>query len=55
MKRLVVLIGVRQPGGGLDELKSIKKCLEDMRDRLGFEAEHPSRRHQDLYRHPCAY
>ena len=32
MKRLVVLIGVRQPGGGLDELKSIKKCLEDMRD-----------------------
>ena len=32
MRRLVVLIGVRQPGGGLGELKSIEKCLEDMRE-----------------------
>ena len=32
MKRLVVLIGVRRPGGGLEELESIEKCLGDMRD-----------------------
>lgn len=31
MKRLVVLIGVRKPGGGLQELESIEKCLKDMR------------------------
>jgi hypothetical protein len=32
MKRLVVLIGVQQPGGGLEALQSIGKCLADMRD-----------------------
>jgi hypothetical protein len=32
MKRLVVLIGVQQPGGGLDALQSIGKCLADMRN-----------------------
>jgi hypothetical protein len=32
LKRLVVLIGVRQPGGDLPALESIAKCLTDMRD-----------------------
>lgn len=32
MRRLVVLIGVRQPGGNRPRLESIGKCLEDMRD-----------------------
>ena len=32
MKRLVVLIGVQQPGGGLRALDSIGRCLTDMRD-----------------------
>jgi hypothetical protein len=32
VRRLVVLIGVRQPGGDLDPLNSIGKCLVDMRD-----------------------
>lgn len=32
MRQLLVLIGVRQPGGGLDQLKSISKCLTEMRD-----------------------
>ncbi len=32
MKRQVVLIGVQKPGGGLDQLRSIGKCLTDMRN-----------------------
>lgn len=32
MRQIAVLIGVRQPGGGLDQLNSISKCLTEMRD-----------------------
>jgi hypothetical protein len=32
LKRQVVLIGVQKPGGGLGALRSIGKCLADMRD-----------------------
>jgi hypothetical protein len=32
VRQIAVLIGVRQPGGGLDQLNSISKCLTEMRD-----------------------